>query len=1523
MKIFNLHRVIGLLCLCFIFSNVGAQDIALVGFTGDTGNDKFTFVALKNIPAGTTYYFTDDLYDPVTNTFDVSSVESLYEFVSPSSGLSIGDVIVVTEGTTANTIVETCESTVDCGTTMTLLDPSFSLSTTDELYCFSSSAPPGTSCSAPNVCNAIFNGMTEIHSSIRGSDVTTPLLPNSSIHPNAVNVIMPGQDGQFNVALRGNVLTTSDLSVATSYVTGDASSTVRFSQLNGATVSGAEIKLIGYDANGIAVIPSGSSNPSCMMNTQLQTQAINSGITNYIFTIQNIGSADLNLTGTPRVAISGSAALSIAQQPSSATIPSNTDLDFSIDFNPTTAGPHTATISIANDDNDEDPYTFVIGGEAVTTMPQPALAIVGMASTTPDQFSFVALRDIMPNEVFYFTDDTYDEETNTFEHGGNGSGIESLFKYEPTAIVKAGEVVVITEGSTSNQILVTCTDMCNNTDMALLDIPFSISTNEALYCFTSPAANTTAVDIFSNVDQIHSSMALASNVDYTDHSCFHPTALHVKLNSNDGQFNVGLRGNVLTTADLLVAANYVSGDASSTVPFAQLNGNTINNAEIQVIGYDASGFAIIPSGNSTPSCMLNTQLQTQEINSGPVYYSYTIQNIGSADLTLTGTPQVTISGSPAFSVAQQPPASTIPANTQLDFGIDFNPTTAGTHTTTITIANDDTDENPYTFVIEGEAVTTMPQPALAIVGMASSADAFSFVALRDIMPNEVFYFTDDTYDEETNAFEHGGNISGIESLFKYEPTATILAGEVVVITEGSIDDQILVTCTDMCDNADMTLINDPFSFGTTDALYCFTSPAANTTAVDIFSNVEQVHSSMALASNTDYDDHSCFHPTALHIKLNSNDGEFDITLRGTTLVTDFAALQDPNNYTAGAVSSTVEFDPAYCDAAGLQGTGSDYINSVQLNTINNTSGQTFYSDFTSISTALNIGSTYDLEVGLLYAFEPDTIYAWIDYNQDLVFDNATEAIDMGELIVGFDGSSIGNFTVPSGAVTGTTRMRVRSVFANVTGDPCSNEFGEVEDYSIEITDLALVNCGTPLNDFHCYSNNDMTSWSYAASDGSKHLRLEFTAGTIELGSDKVTIYDGADNTAPIIFDGDNGGDLAGLIIASTTPYIYMEVSSNATISCSSGDRTTWEWNVQCDNCPIATIDVANVPSCDQALNTYDIKVNISDLGLELDEYIIKNNVTSQEVSVTTTGIYTITNVPLGSTVDVTIESTYNPSCNITFPSIIQYCIPENDMCGDAISLAINPFGTCPSNQASGTSLGSTLDVTTSDCFGQDFPGVWYSFTTGPNQTAVNFSFENINNSYHGFTIYDDCLGTSIIYCNQADVNDYVPNLLPETTYFILVIHGGAPGEFNICLSDPEFCPDYQDLVGEIPGTGIYSSANDLGNIDPNGQIISTQTIKGTANVDYSAGREILLEPGFIVEGGALFHAYIDGCISAPTTLQSDNASNRMTYSSQTDQTIVFNNSKKLEAVDKQKAMSPFLKKEKVKEKPIERKVPKD
>ncbi|MCG6189371.1 GEVED domain-containing protein [Maribellus maritimus] len=147
----------------------------------------------------------------------------------------------------------------------------------------------------------------------------------------------------------------------------------------------------------------------------------------------------------------------------------------------------------------------------------------------------------------------------------------------------------------------------------------------------------------------------------------------------------------------------------------------------------------------------------------------------------------------------------------------------------------------------------------------------------------------------------------------------------------------------------------------------------------------------------------------------------------------------------------------YCNAVGADGTGADWISNVKLNTIDNTSEQTGYSDFTNHSTDLRVGEEYTIAVTLNYHFDLDKCGAWIDYNQNAVFE-ANEFIDLPVFSSG-EHLYQGNFTVPENSMMGSTRMRVRAVYDNSVV-PCNSIFGEVEDYTINIEKVTSSNAKT-------------------------------------------------------------------------------------------------------------------------------------------------------------------------------------------------------------------------------------------------------------------------------------------------------------------------------------------------------------------------------------------------------------------------------------------------------------------------------
>lgn len=80
--------------------------------------------------------------------------------------------------------------------------------------------------------------------------------------------------------------------------------------------------------------------------------------------------------------------------------------------------------------------------------------------------------------------------------------------------------------------------------------------------------------------------------------------------------------------------------------------------------------------------------------------TFTIQNLGNGTLNLSGSPIVELTGS-EFSMVSQPSASTIASSGTLTFTVRYTPATIGLATGTISIANDDPNESPYNFSIQG------------------------------------------------------------------------------------------------------------------------------------------------------------------------------------------------------------------------------------------------------------------------------------------------------------------------------------------------------------------------------------------------------------------------------------------------------------------------------------------------------------------------------------------------------------------------------------------------------------------------------------------------------------------------------------------------------------------------------------------------------------------------------------------------------------------------------------------------------
>ena len=155
----------------------------------------------------------------------------------------------------------------------------------------------------------------------------------------------------------------------------------------------------------------------------------------------------------------------------------------------------------------------------------------------------------------------------------------------------------------------------------------------------------------------------------------------------------------------------------------------------------------------------------------------------------------------------------------------------------------------------------------------------------------------------------------------------------------------------------------------------------------------------------------------------------------------------------GTFASLTFFTGAYnyC-AAGSTYLMSEKIANVTFAGINNNSTSTAgYEDFSNVIGNVTPGQIYNFtSSSTTGSADYDQVIVWIDLNQDGDFDDAGENV----LTTTYNTSPWkGVITVPSSALSGRTKMRVRlyGAISNPNTTPCGNSYyGQVEDYSLNI-----------------------------------------------------------------------------------------------------------------------------------------------------------------------------------------------------------------------------------------------------------------------------------------------------------------------------------------------------------------------------------------------------------------------------------------------------------------------------------------
>ncbi|MCP4747358.1 MAG: choice-of-anchor D domain-containing protein, partial [Desulfobacteraceae bacterium] len=187
--------------------------------------------------------------------------------------------------------------------------------------------------------------------------------------------------------------------------------------------------------------------------------------------------------------------------------------------------------------------------------------------------------------------------------------------------------------------------------------------------------------------------------------------------------NTGLRSATLT----------IGNDDSDENPYnfsIQGMGKIVVVSEPEM-SVEGGGDVIIADGDDTPSPDDDTDFGSADISNVEVLRTFTIKNSGTGPLDLSGTPKISISGDHAadFSVSSEPESS-VEAGGSTIFQVTFDPGDTGARSATLSIVNNDSDENPYNFNIQGTGgqagISVTPTSGLA-VSETGDTDTFTVV----------------------------------------------------------------------------------------------------------------------------------------------------------------------------------------------------------------------------------------------------------------------------------------------------------------------------------------------------------------------------------------------------------------------------------------------------------------------------------------------------------------------------------------------------------------------------------------------------------------------------------------------------------------------------------------------------------------------------------------------------------------------------------------------------------------------------
>jgi len=309
------------------------------------------------------------------------------------------------------------------------------------------------------------------------------------------------------------------------------------------------------------------------------------------------------------------------------------------------------------------------------------------------------------------------------------------------------------------------------------------------------------------------------------------------------------------------------------------------------------------------------------------------------------------------------------------------------------------------------------------------------------------------------------------------------------------------------------------------------------------------------------------------VSLPAAPGTLTTTLRWTVTNGCETAFSEVNIETSRGPGCPLPTD--YCTPSTLSCGAGDRITRVRIGTLDNNSGTTCtggYSDYTTTVAApdLIIGETYSFTLNVGPGSGSHSALVWFDFNGDGDFADAGEGFVIGDLTINPNTEHTISVQIPTNAIIGVTRMRVRYYFNTgaLTSTSCISNasFGETEDYVVNLV------CGTTPSDvthkfpadgfpMTCGANATLSWRPHTCATGYKVLLGTTNPPTEEVSNQTTTSFITGNlesNTTYFwsVIPYGPGGDGASSVMSFTTDVAIAASTAPSQSVCGTGNNVT-------------------------------------------------------------------------------------------------------------------------------------------------------------------------------------------------------------------------------------------------------------------------------------------------------------------------------------------------------------------------------